>query len=207
MTTARYTPLSLSLSQAQAPGPSWWRRRALHASFVIIVTISVYALFEYAIHITGDDTNDLDGTGHTGDPVDTSLDAAYLPFKPNKPETSKALRPGTVLPSSCLDAHIAQGALCYNPGQPRLDVLWTWVNGSDILHKDARIRVENSFLEDAPYRPTSSWKKERQFRSVMSIVLNLSTRTDCVSGIMMNSGSQCDLFLRTSDSLLDSFTC
>lgn len=170
MTVARYIPLSLS--QAQAPGPSWWRRKAIHASFLLVVTISVYVLFEYAIHITGEsDGDDLGNPGHTGDPVDTSLDAAYLPFKPNKPQISKALKPGTELPTSCLDAHVAQGALCYNTAEPRLDVLWTWVNGSDILHRDAKIRVENSFLEDAPYRPTSSWKKERQFRLVMAFVL------------------------------------
>lgn len=204
MTSARYLPLSVSHTQAQAPGARWWRRRAMQVSFFFLVSISSFALFEYAAHLIGDsDISDLDDD--PGEPLDTSLDAAYLPFNPNRSSSqSKTLKPSNELPASCLDAHIAHGALCYSSADSRMDILWTWVNGSDLLLTDAKARVESSFADDSPYRPTSSWKKERQFRSVIISVLGVQVpMLTQLSATTMNCAFRCAPFWKTLDSLLD----
>lgn len=147
----------------------WRRRRALHCSFLFVVALSVFLLFEYASFLFG--AADEDGLPDSPDEpgaggFDPALDSVYIPFQPPKhPSTPHRLKPSTPLPLACLDAHIAQGELCFNAAAPRLDVLWTWVNGSDILLVDAKARVEDELAEtNDPNGPSKSWKQVRQFR-------------------------------------------
>ena len=162
----RYIPLPTPASWSiPARYTVWWRRKAVRGSTLAVATILVVAILRYwsclLDYLNGDSGDETAGQ------FDPSLDAAYVPFKPSRPPPTSdtvALKPSTELPSSCIDAHFARGELCYNPQVPRLDVVWTWVNGSDILFKDALAKVENSLAADDPYRPTKSFLKVRQFR-------------------------------------------
>ena len=140
----------------------------MQGSFLFVLSLSLFALYEYASYLSSDDVS----SPEPEDLIDPSLDTVYLPFHPSPCHVSTALKPTLPLPASCLDAHIARGEVCYNPDAPRLDVLWTWVNGSDILLQDAKARVEASFDADAPYRPNRSWKQVRQFRSDIHVISN-----------------------------------
>ena len=158
------------LDKSSASFPLGWRRRALQTTFLFVVALSVFLLFEYASYLTGA-PDDLQDTVDSDIPIDHTLDTAYLPFKPpQKVSVSRKLKPTQPLPASCLDAHIARGELCHNPAEPKLDVLWTWVNGSDVLLRDAKARIEGGLSDDDPYRPGTSWKQVRQFRQVLSSV-------------------------------------
>jgi hypothetical protein len=151
--------------------PLGWRRRAVHSAYLLVVALSVFLLFEYTSYLIGgaDDTLEQPDAEVFSDPA---LDTAYLPFQLSKsPAGSRKLRPSLQLPTSCLDAHISKGELCYHPQEPKLDVLWTWVNGSDILLQDAKSRVEDALPTDDPFRPNRSWKQIRQFRLVSTILL------------------------------------
>lgn len=138
-----------------------WRRRA---SYVLLTAVSVFLLFEYASYLSGG-SEDLQDPADSDFEVDPILDTVYLPFQPPKQAPlRRKLRPSLPLPATCLDAHISKGALCYNSAEPKLDVLWTWVNGSDILLQDAKARVQESLASDDPRQPSSNWKVIRQFR-------------------------------------------
>jgi hypothetical protein len=47
------------------------------------------------------------------------------------------LTPSTDLPQSCLSAYFTHGTPCFDKDKSKLpiDVVWTWVNGSDSLHR------------------------------------------------------------------------
>ena len=94
--------------------------------------------------------------------------AAYLPFEPPNLNTSRGTRltPTQVLPDRCRDAFFSSGALCFDPVLPRMDVVWTWVNGSDPLLQAAKLEAESRFADDDPYRPKTSAAQERQYRCV-----------------------------------------
>lgn len=163
-----YLPLPAGiLDKSAAPFPLSWRRRAVQTTFLLVVAFSVFLLFEYASYLTGGQEDLQDQTD--GDAaIDHTLDTAYLPFRPPQQiAVSRKLKPTLPLPASCLDAHIAKGQLCYNTAEPKLDVLWTWVNGTDILLRDAKARIEDGLPSKDPYRPSSSWKQVRQFRRVI----------------------------------------
>ena len=141
------------------------KRRAAQSVYVFVVALSVFLLFEYATHLLGG-ADDVEQGPDVENQTDPALDTAYLPFRPpTQPAAgSRSLRPSSPLPASCLDAHLSRGELCFNPHEPKLDALWTWVNGSDILLQDAKTRVENALPADDPFRPNRSWKQVRQFR-------------------------------------------
>ena len=153
------------LDRGRLQMPLAWRRRAMQSTYLFAVALSGFLLFEYASYLTGG-AEDLQDHSDLEIFPDTSLDTVYLPFRPppQPAAPSRKLKPSTLLPASCLDAHISKGELCYNPAHPRFDVLWTWVNGSDILLQDAKARVEEGLPADDPYRPNRSWKQVRQFR-------------------------------------------
>ena len=97
----------------------------------------------------------------------------WVRFQPPPPiAISQELKPGLPLPLSCVDAHIAKGESCYVPNEPKLDVLWAWVNGSDDLSRSTRARIENDLPLDHPYRPykpegeENVWRRVRQYRQV-----------------------------------------
>lgn len=57
-----------------------------------------------------------------------SMSIQMIPSSPAK----QVVRPVRSLSTPCLDAHFESGEPCTAPGpDPPLDVLWTWVNGSD----------------------------------------------------------------------------
>lgn len=161
MTIPSYLPLPTAMRDARSSLPLGWRRRATYMS---LVAVSVFLLFEYASYLSAG-TEDLQDAQDSDASVDPTLDTAYLPFQPPRQgPLRRKLRPTVSLPAACLDAHLSKGELCYNPAEPRLDVLWTWVNGSDILLQDAKKRVQASLASDDPRQPSSSWKSVRQFR-------------------------------------------
>jgi hypothetical protein len=162
MVTARYLPLPVSV---QVRASNWWRRRAARSTCIVVATTAILVLLKHAIYTSGESVSTLDE--EDAELFDPSLEAGYVAFRPSMHPQSvatSALKPSLELPAACLDAHIAHGQLCHVAEEPRLDVVWTWVNGSDILLQDALVRVENSFTEDDPYRPTTSNQKLRQFR-------------------------------------------
>ena len=152
-----------------------WNRRTIQSSFILLGCISLFTLYEYTSYFADDE-----GSQDIADVYDTELDAIYLPFQPVPYQPSLTLKFTSLLPDACLDSHLAQGELCYNPQQPKLDVVWTWVNGSDILLQDAKARVESSYPADAAYRPNKSWKQARQFRSVLRAILQQFDTTHLV---------------------------
>ncbi len=171
MIPTRYLPLPTTTSWTPVPArfTLWWRRKAVRGTCLVVATLLVVTLLKYWSCIVDYLGSDPDVGDDAAVQFDPSLDAAYVPFRPSKshqPAASNAvmLKPSTELPSSCLDAHIAKGELCHNPKVPQLDVVWTWVNGSDLLFQHAVTRVENSLPEDDPYRPTESFLKARQYR-------------------------------------------
>lgn len=92
---------------------------------------------------------------------------SYIPFEvtwdlaASSPRTS--LRPIIDLPTSCHEAHFSRGELC-NQQVPSIDVLWTWVNGSDILLEEAKGLAQNQYASDDPYRPSASIMQARLYR-------------------------------------------
>ncbi|KZT11751.1 uncharacterized protein LAESUDRAFT_641601 [Laetiporus sulphureus 93-53] len=91
----------------------------------------------------------------------------YLPFRvPRRaPQDSlSALQPAHALPASCLDHYFSFGIPCYVPETPRLDFVWTWVNGSDPLLLEAKEDARAQYSQDDPYRPVDSDNQERLYR-------------------------------------------
>ena len=98
-------------------------------------------------------------------------EAAYLPFEPlpqNRSATEDVntmqLMPTQELPDYCRDAYFSRGSLCYDPEIPSMDIVWTWVNGSDSLLQEAKLLAESRFSSDDPYRPKTSFAEARQYR-------------------------------------------
>lgn len=171
--------------------PAAMRRRSVQSAFLVVVALSVFLLFEYASYLSGG-VDDADADA----PYDPTLDTVYLPFRPTRPAVARTLRPTLPLPEACLDAHIARGDLCYSPAEPRLDVLWTWVNGSDVLLQDAKARIE-ARMRDDPYRPNTSWKQVRQFRYVRRTLLRPVSPTH-FAGTTTSCATRCALSWRIS---------
>ena len=71
--------------------------------------------------------------------------------------------------------------MCYNSAEPRLDILWTWVNGSDILLQDAKNRVQEGLAADDPRQPSKSWKSIRQFRYALNTWISAGKPSHIVS--------------------------
>lgn len=175
--------LRAPMGMVQTAGRPRWTRRTMQGAFLLLAFVSLFALFEYASYLTGDEGASLE----LNDLFDQALDAVYLPFPVTPYRASSTLKPTLPLPESCQDAYFAQGKLCYNPHPPPLDILWTWVNGSDIILQDAKARIVDSFPPDAAYRPNKSWKQARQFRLVVDDVrghrdsiLRIGTTMNCV---------------------------
>lgn len=194
-----YLPLAQDKSSPSFV-PVWSRRRTVQTTFLFVVAISVFLLFEYASYLT-ETEEDLQDEVEGKVAVDSTLDTFYLQFRPPQPAPlSRKLKPSLSLPPSCLDAHIAKGELCYHPAKPKFDILWTWVNGTDEFLRDAKARIEDDLPPNDPYRPyqpASTWGHVRQFRCVFSSIYS-GMHSLLFSGTTTSSGSQHDLFSRTS---------
>ncbi|KZS99795.1 uncharacterized protein LAESUDRAFT_732875, partial [Laetiporus sulphureus 93-53] len=68
------------------------------------------------------------------------------------------------LPNSCIDAHFALGEICPENNARPLEVVWTWVNGSDILLGEAKSLAQSQFGPKDPYRPLRSDAQARLYR-------------------------------------------
>ncbi|KZT09090.1 uncharacterized protein LAESUDRAFT_722792 [Laetiporus sulphureus 93-53] len=92
----------------------------------------------------------------------------YLPFKaarlplPSPPRTP--LRPVRELSDSCLEAHFARGELCHAEQIQPVDILWTWVNGSDVLLDEAKSSAQSHYSPNDPYRPAKATSQARMYR-------------------------------------------
>ncbi|KAG8745306.1 hypothetical protein FRC10_008323 [Ceratobasidium sp. 414] len=82
-------------------------------------------------------------------PRHQSLQSKYLPFQyqPSSPPTP-SLHGVLDVAGSCVDSAISGGALCAKGPVPKLDVVWTFANGSGILHEKWRkVRVVQQTLQ------------------------------------------------------------
>lgn len=140
-------------------GQRRYRRQAIFGTGLVISLIALYFIFSDLL----DDAEDL----FLDDPdFIPGYHAAYLPFEPpdEAADPTTRLTPTQALPDHCRDAYFSTGALCFDPDIPPMDVIWTWVNGSDPLLQAAKLDAESHFAPDDPYRPKESASAARQYR-------------------------------------------
>ncbi|KAG8710670.1 hypothetical protein FRC08_016864 [Ceratobasidium sp. 394] len=78
-----------------------------------------------------------------------SLQSKYLPFQhqSSSPPTP-SLHSDSDITGSCVDSAISGGALCANGPTPKMDVVWTFANGSGVLHEKWRkVRVAQQTIQ------------------------------------------------------------
>ncbi|GBE85251.1 3-O-alpha-D-mannopyranosyl-alpha-D-mannopyranose xylosylphosphotransferase [Sparassis crispa] len=124
------------------------RRRAVFAGLLTTSLLVLFVLLRYTLK-----EFDIEGAGL--DILSPSVDLlAYLPLEiPKGSSLSARLKPVRGLPISCLDAHFALGEICYEKEIQPIDVLWTWVNGSDPLLQRAKSSAQERYERKDPYRP------------------------------------------------------
>lgn len=157
-----WTPADLE-APAQARSRSLTRRRVIFGSLLVIVLLAFYFIVAEWV-----EDSDLDYTDVVPD-----YHAAYIPFEPPRRNASfidtTRLTPTQELPDDCRDAYMSSGSLCFDPVIEDMDIIWTWVNGSDPLLQKAKLKAESEFAGDDPYRPKASSAQARQYRSVPMI--------------------------------------
>ncbi|EPS98660.1 hypothetical protein FOMPIDRAFT_1031336 [Fomitopsis schrenkii] len=111
---------------------------------------------------------------------------SYIPFQtpplPILPPPRTPLRPVRDLRASCLDAYFGLGEQCLGDQVDPLDILWTWVNGSDFHLVETKELAQSQYAKDDPYRPVKSGTQERLYRdhdelrySIRSVVDNFKS--------------------------------
>ncbi|KAI0323660.1 hypothetical protein GY45DRAFT_553660 [Cubamyces sp. BRFM 1775] len=197
MTSATYIPLTqispseytYSYSQDHKPRlhslrAYFTRRRAVYA---LVAATSLLTLIVF-LRVSSRHVDDLDDLDYY-EPVDPNFQPSYIAIPvPDSlpPSAHPRLRPVRDLPGHCLDAYFSSGELCHDSlGPVPMDVLWTWVNGSDPLFADAKERAAASFADDDPYRPIKKNNPSRMFRdhdelrhSVRSVLANYRPYTN-----------------------------
>ncbi|CCM03068.1 uncharacterized protein FIBRA_05188 [Fibroporia radiculosa] len=167
--TADYIPLALFPPSQKAPISSsiCSRRRVFLAVLFSASVLTFFVLLRQSFQYSDDD--DFDDLDVDLFPEATSsLHTSYLPFETSllpAPGPAPTLKPVVDLPSSCLDAYYSQGDLCYSSQVPKLDFLWTWVNGSDPLELDAKLDAQDTYADDDPWRPTGAVSEVRLYRN------------------------------------------
>lgn len=168
MTSADYLPLNHRPAFAAT---YLYRRRILLATILATSLFTLVVGFEYFFK----DFPDLDGHSQIFNLSSEPVKNVYFPFPFDYDQSqsipSPLLRSVHNLPSSCLEKHFTTSDLCHNPDIPPFNVLWTWVNGSDILLRKAKAIAEQAYADDDPYRPRKAANQDRQFRCVSSIEL------------------------------------
>ncbi|KAH9849530.1 hypothetical protein C2E23DRAFT_737200 [Lenzites betulinus] len=198
MTSATYIPLTQISPQEFAWSPTTrrpfraslsnhlTRRRAIYA---LVATTSLLTLLLFLKLSAGshDDEHDEDYEDYGPDPHLYHPAYIAIPVPESLPAAARPkLRPVRDLPLSCLDAYYASGQPCHDGyGPVPMDVLWTWVNGSDPLFADARQHAADSFAPDDPYRPLRKNNPSRMFRdhdelrhSIRSVLANFRSYTN-----------------------------
>ncbi|KAI0366952.1 hypothetical protein BV20DRAFT_951200 [Pilatotrama ljubarskyi] len=194
MTSATYIPLSqispdeFAWTPKRPPQPSFrahfTRRRAIYA-LVAATSLLTFIVFLKVSAGHHDDYDYEDYDLH----IDPHYQPSYIaiPVPDSLPQAARpTLRPVRDLPSHCLDAYYSSGQLCHDSFGPiPMDVVWTWVNGSDPLFTDARDRAVSRFTDDDPYRPIKKNNPSRMFRdhdelrhSVRSVLDNFRPYTN-----------------------------
>ncbi|TBU22887.1 hypothetical protein BD311DRAFT_675085 [Dichomitus squalens] len=171
MSSASYIPLT-QIPPSELPWPPkpslrpsfalyFSRRRAVLA---LIAATSVVTLVLF-LKVSSSHEDDLDDVGT---PITPRYQPSYIAIPvPNSlpPSSHPKLRPVRDLPSHCLDQYYSSGGVCHDGlGPLPLDVIWTWVNGSDPLFRDAREHATKSYDNTDPYRPIKSNNPSRMFR-------------------------------------------
>jgi Stealth protein CR1, conserved region 1 len=78
-------------------------------------------------------------------------DPTYIVFEPPKFDPHVDQLEGRRLLPSCIDGYFAKGAPCHAGSDPPLDVVWTWVNGSDRLIQESMAHVVRTTTPKMPY--------------------------------------------------------
>ncbi|OSD02439.1 hypothetical protein PYCCODRAFT_1467800 [Trametes coccinea BRFM310] len=196
MTSATYIPLT-QISPSEYSYPSlpfqhnrsrlsairayFTRRRAVYALIgaTSLITLLVFLKVSASHH----DDFSYDAEEDIDIPVDPQYQPSYIaiPVPPALPPSSRPrLRPVRDLPPHCLDALYSSGDPCHDAlGPTRMDVVWTWVNGSDPLFADVKERAIANVDPDDPYRPINKNNPSRMFRdhdelrhSIRSVLAN-----------------------------------
>lgn len=168
-----YIPLAQSSTGEPWPPEStdtsfrtYTTRRKVILGSALVITLLV---FYFAVADWVEEYDDFDSSHET----EHDYHAAYIPFEPPPPNASAAviarLTPAQTLPDHCRDAYMSSGELCFDPYIRPMDVVWTWVNGSDPLLREAKLEAESRFSGDDPFRPKTSGRQERQYRYVAAV--------------------------------------
>lgn len=65
----------------------------------------------------------------------------------------------------CLEAYFTRGEPCHLDSKPPIDIVWTWVNGSDPLFNSEKTKAELAYLmADRPTRPPKPLSEQRRYR-------------------------------------------
>lgn len=149
------------------------RRRVLYVVLFGSALLSLFVILRGALHEIDMDI-DLDEDLLDIDLMDLlppntfeSLRTAYLPFRAPRTQVSHnvTLLPVRELSEECVEAYFSEGAPCgVSGGQPKLDFLWTWVNGSDPLEDQAKKAAQAAFGPTDPWRPAASGTQARMYR-------------------------------------------
>ncbi|KAI9064662.1 hypothetical protein FKP32DRAFT_1648980 [Trametes sanguinea] len=153
------------------------RRRAVYA---LIVAITLFVFLRASSH-HDDFSYEADGTFDV--PVNPDYQPSYIAISVPSALPSSArprLRPVRDLPHHCLDGLYTSGEPCHDAlGPTRMDVVWTWVNGSDPLFAQVKERAIATAEPNDPYRPVKKNNPSRMFRdhdelrhSVRSVLTN-----------------------------------
>ena|SRR5882757_9072258 len=67
----------------------------------------------------------------------------------------------------CLESYFSHGKPCHTSTKPRIDVLWTWVNGSDPLFNFEKTKAESAHLvANRPTRPPPPLSGQQYYRYI-----------------------------------------
>ncbi|KAL6300082.1 hypothetical protein BKA93DRAFT_868238 [Sparassis latifolia] len=141
------------------------RRRLLLAAICAASLFSLFLILSYTLKdVDADD--DIEVILFPPDNSSASQ-TAYLSFQASPfalPNNTSLRQVHGILASSCLDRFFVAGEPCFESKPPPIDLVWTWVNGSDPLLVQAKELAIESYASDDPYRPKSTTAQDRQFR-------------------------------------------
>lgn len=146
--------------------PAYFLRRRLVLATAFAT--SLLGLFLWLRHVFQDLDDEL-GLSLTARLESTSYIPFQIPPLPISPPPRSPLRPVRDLRASCLDAYFRLGEQCLGDQVDPLDILWTWVNGSDFLLVEAKELAQSQYDSNDPYRPVKSGTQARLYRCVSRI--------------------------------------
>ncbi|PCH40329.1 hypothetical protein WOLCODRAFT_136778 [Wolfiporia cocos MD-104 SS10] len=143
------------------------RRRLVLWSLFGTSLLTLFVYMKHSFNYIDVELDDLDIDLFPPQATSSLQTESYLPFqvvsRPND-TAHLPLRPVPPLPSTCLDAYFARGDACYASQPAKLDLLWTWVNGSDPLEQQAKTNVAAKFDSQDPWRPSMQPNQARLYR-------------------------------------------